>query len=224
MTETDQDTSGPWLELSEAADYLGIHFTTLRRWADDGEVPCIRTPGGRRRFRKDELDLFIDSLRQNPSPTSTAVEKVEQRISARPPGHLGVQNEPWYSRLDESQRRAMRNEGQKLMAVLMQYATRSNGGEAFLEEGKRLAQEYGQVFYSVGLSLIDTVRAFILVRRSISDSVYEAGALAGPPDADTWRLYDRTNHFLDTMLLTIIEAFDGARSQNQNQLDRSRIE
>ena len=36
-----------WLDLSAAADYLGVHFTTLRRWTDDGKVPCIRTPGGR---------------------------------------------------------------------------------------------------------------------------------------------------------------------------------
>jgi len=47
--------------------------------------------------------------------------------------------------------------------------------------------------FGLGLSLVDTVRAFILVRRSITDSVYEAGTLAGPPDTDTWRLYDRTS-------------------------------
>ena len=120
-------------------------------------------------------------------------------------------NPPPNTTVWQAQRTAMRAEGQQLMAVLMQYATRSNGGEAFLEEGERLAVHYGEVCHSVGLSLVETVRAFILVRRSISDSVYEAGALAGPPDAETWRLYDRTNHFLDTMLLTIVDAFDQAR-------------
>jgi hypothetical protein len=59
---------------------------------------------------------------------------------------------------------------------------------------------------------VETVRAFILVRRSITDSVYQAGGLAGPPDAESWRLYDRMNHFLDTMLLTMLEAFDQARN------------
>jgi len=94
----------------------------------------------------------------------------------------------------------------------MQYAVRQNGGEPFLDEGKRLAVHYGEVCFVIGLSLVDTVRAFNLVRRSISDPVYEVGALAGPPDAETWRLYDRMNHFLDTMLLTMLEAFDQARS------------
>jgi len=213
MTASEQEKLGPWLKLSEAADYLGVHFTTLRRWADDGQVPCIRTPGGRRRFKKSELDAFVASLRQGESQALMVLQSLERRVTIDRRGHSGVRDEPWYGRLDESQRMAMRSGGQQLMAVLMQYATRSNGGEAFLEEGKRLADHYGEVCYSAGLSLVETVRAFVLVRRSISDSVYEAGALAGPPDAETWRLYERTNHFLDTMLLAMLEAYDQARNQ-----------
>lgn len=208
------DTLGPWLDLSVAADYIGVHFSTLRRWANDGKVPCIRTPGGRRRFTKAELDAFISSLRQGESSVSTALQRLERRVTVGRAGHLGVQDEPWYNRLDDTQRRAMRTEGQQLMAVLMQYATRRNGGEAFLDEGKRLAVHYGEVCYTVRLSLVETVRAFILVRRSIADSVYGAGALAGPPDEETWRLYDRMNHFLDMMLLTILEAYDRSRSKD----------
>ena len=177
-------------------------------------MPCIRTPGGRRRFKKAELDAFVASLRQGESPASTALQRLEHRVSVGGTGHLGVQNEPWYSRLDDTQRMAMRAEGQQLMAVLMQYATRKNGGEVFLEQGRRLAVHYGEVCHSVGLSLVETVRAFILVRRSIADSVYEAGSLAGPPDEETWRLYDRMNQFLDMMLLTILEAYDRARSKD----------
>lgn len=211
MSERLPATLGPWLELGQAAEYIGVHFTTLRRWADAGKVPCIRTPGGRRRFRIEELDAFVASLRQGVTPASAALQRLGQPVTVSTAGHSGVRDEPWYGQLDEAQRRAMRAEGQQLMAVLMQYGTRDNGGEAFLDEGRRLAANYGQVCHSVGLSLSDTVRAFILVRRSIADAVYSAGALAGPPDANTWRLYDRTNHFLDTMLLTIVEAFDRAR-------------
>lgn len=213
MVDQGRKTLGPWLELSEAADYLGIHFTTLRRWADDGRVLCIRTPGGRRRFKKEELDAFVASLRQGDSRAVALLRKFDQPVAIEGVGHSSVREEPWYNRLDETQRSAMRAEGQQLMAVLMQYATRAAGGEAFLKEGRRLAGHYGEVCHAVGLSLVETVRAFNLVRRSITDSVYEAGALAGPPDADSWRLYDRTNHFLDTMLLTILEAFDNARSR-----------
>lgn len=205
MAEQQQRT---WLELSEAAEFLGIHFTTLRRWADDGEVPHVRMPSGRRRFILEDLVVFLEGLRQGddyepdmPGQTALAPQSI---------AHVEMGEEPWYGKLDESQRSSMRNEGQKLMAVLMQYATRSNGGEAFLEEGRRLAVHYGVACYEARLSLADMVQAFIRVRRSIMDSVYQAGALAGAPDADTWRLYDRMNNFLDSMLLSTLEAYDQA--------------
>jgi hypothetical protein len=183
-----------------------VHFTTLRRWADAGQVPCIRTPGGRRRFRAAELVAFLEGLRpheQEPAPTqpqSTTASGVTIHT-------VGVHQEPWYLRLDEAQRNAMRHEGQQLMAVLMQYATRQNGGEAFLQEGRRLAAYYGQECCRIGLSLTETVSAFLRVRRSILDAVYRAGALAGAPDADAWRLYDRMNTFLDHMLLATVERY-----------------
>ena len=55
-----------WMRLSEAADYIGVHFTTLRRWSDAGEMPCFKTPGGRRRFRKSDLNAFLHQIQENP--------------------------------------------------------------------------------------------------------------------------------------------------------------
>ena len=47
---------------SQAARYLGVSLATIRRWTDAGHVDCYRTPGGQRRFSKDQLDGFVDSL------------------------------------------------------------------------------------------------------------------------------------------------------------------
>ncbi len=200
-------TPSIWLSLSEAADFLGVHFTTLRRWTDAGKAPCIRTPGGQRRFDQAELAAFLDSLRQGDSRAIAIVAEDEFTAGPHKLTDVGVTEEPWYGRLDDSQRAAMRNEGQQLMAVLLQYATRSNGGEVFLDEGRRLASQYGLACRGSGLSLVETTQAFIRVRRTIMDSVYEVGSLAGAPDADAWRLYDRMNNFLDAMLLATLESF-----------------
>jgi len=40
---------------SKAAAKLGIHQNTLRRWANEGKVSCIRTKGGQRRYDTDTL-------------------------------------------------------------------------------------------------------------------------------------------------------------------------
>jgi excisionase family DNA binding protein len=215
MTET---VTPSWLELGEAAHFLGVHFTTLRRWADAGQVPCIRTPGGRRRFSRTELGAFLAGLHSG----ELADNKTHANVAHGKPGlpapvsqvtHTGLSREPWYTRLDDAQRAAMRVEGQGLMAVLMQYATRTNGGDVFLEEGRRVASRYGVACQRNGLTLGETIQTFINVRRGIMDSVYQAGALAGAPDADAWRLYDRMNTFLDNMLLAMLESFEAARQQ-----------
>ncbi len=199
-----------WLELGDAAKFLGVHFTTLRRWADDGKVSCYRTPGGRRRFRLDELTAFLASLHQGDGRSPISPREVEDPAHIRV-RHLSVANEGWYHKIDAAQRDAMRRGGRQLMAVLMQYATRTDGGEAYLLEGRRLAADYGEGCHQASLTLVETLQAFLRVRHSIFDSVYEAGALAGSPDADTWRLYDRMNTFLDAMLLATVEAFQGGR-------------
>ena len=108
----------------------------------------------------------------------------------------------------------MRHGGQQLMAVLIQFATRTNGGEAFLQEGQRLAGLYGEINCRAGLSLIESLHAFMLVRRSINDSLRHAGTLSGPPDADTWRLYERVATFLDAMLLASVEGFERAQARS----------
>ncbi len=33
-----------------AAKLLGVRPTTVKRWADSGELPCVKTAGGHRRF------------------------------------------------------------------------------------------------------------------------------------------------------------------------------
>lgn len=48
-----------WLTLGAAARYLGVAETTLRKWADQGHVRAIRTPGHHRRFRRRDLDVFL---------------------------------------------------------------------------------------------------------------------------------------------------------------------
>jgi excisionase family DNA binding protein len=47
---------------SQAARYLGVSLATIRRWTDAGHVSCYRTPGGQRRFSRDQLDSFMSSM------------------------------------------------------------------------------------------------------------------------------------------------------------------
>jgi excisionase family DNA binding protein len=63
---------------SQAARYLGVSLATIRRWTDAGHVSCYRTPGGQRRFAREQLDDFITSMhREGPSPRSNGHSAAE---------------------------------------------------------------------------------------------------------------------------------------------------
>lgn len=46
------------LRLAEAAAFLGVGDTTLKRWTEEGRIACERTAGGHRRFRRDAVLAF----------------------------------------------------------------------------------------------------------------------------------------------------------------------
>src|SRR5437879_12371698 len=48
-----------WLTLGQAAKYLGVAQSTIRKWSDLGRVPAFYTPGGHRRYKRGDLDAFL---------------------------------------------------------------------------------------------------------------------------------------------------------------------
>ncbi|TML40630.1 MAG: response regulator [Actinobacteria bacterium] len=60
-------TSEPdWLTLGQAAKYLGVAQSTIRKWSDQGRVPAFYTPGGHRRYRRADLDNFLNRSEVSP--------------------------------------------------------------------------------------------------------------------------------------------------------------
>jgi excisionase family DNA binding protein len=48
------------MTLGQAARYLGVAQSTIRKWSDQGRVRAFYTPGGHRRFRRGDLTAFVD--------------------------------------------------------------------------------------------------------------------------------------------------------------------
>jgi excisionase family DNA binding protein len=63
------DEPSEWLTLGRAAEYLGVAQSTIRKWCDAGRVPAFTTPGGHRRFRKSDLDAFLEHSRPGAPPS-----------------------------------------------------------------------------------------------------------------------------------------------------------
>lgn len=59
------------LAAGVAARLAGVTVGTLRRWEREGRISASRTPGGQRRFRRDEVEAL---LTPSDSPASSSVK------------------------------------------------------------------------------------------------------------------------------------------------------
>lgn len=69
-TQASSSETPEWLTLGEAARYLGVAQSTVRKWADMGRLETFKTPGGHRRFRRDDLDRFMQGASGEQLPQS----------------------------------------------------------------------------------------------------------------------------------------------------------
>jgi excisionase family DNA binding protein len=72
-----------WLTLGQAASYLGVAQSTLRKWTDSGRVPAFKTPGGHRRYRRRDLDSFLERSGQSVEPGGPLVLIVDDDDGVR---------------------------------------------------------------------------------------------------------------------------------------------
>jgi excisionase family DNA binding protein len=63
-----------YFKIAKAADFLGVSQTTLRKWADDGEIPVyVNRANGYRLFLQEDLEKFLSDMakpvkRKRPRP------------------------------------------------------------------------------------------------------------------------------------------------------------
>lgn len=202
--------AGGWLSLSEASRLLGVHFTTVRRWADAGTIPCFRTPGGHRRFRAADLTSWLEgkqTLILVPQPedlVQNAVGLTRQQMAQKQ-----VSGEPWYLAFDqEKERRQMQDTGRSLFGLAIKYVSRVGGQEAVLLEGQRIGEFYGKRCAERGVSLVDTVRAFFFFRRSLLRATEPGRTGLSQVDAEDVRIHQQLGDFLDEVMHTCLASYE----------------
>ncbi|WRP14946.1 helix-turn-helix domain-containing protein [Geochorda subterranea] len=198
-----------WVGLKEACRILGVHETTLRRWTDQGLIVAFRTPGGHRRYLRQELLAFLERGRalalQAPAEP---LERLQQRALAEAHQILAhrLVEEPWTPRYD-SVRPSKRANGRQLLGLLIQYAARGDQEQAYLQAARAIMRQYGREALQLGLSIPETARAVLTFRQVIMEAV--AHSLDRPPahDPEGWRVMERAGIFFDELLVATLEGY-----------------
>ena len=160
-----------WLSLRDACRLLDVSNTTLRQWADNGYLRVYRTPGGHRRFLRDDVESFANAPQQaQEQGREDAIEDSALRKIRRSLSRNDVVKQSWYQSVEEEGKDRMRLFGRRLLSLLLQESGPRRRRQELLEEAHMLGREYGTEMSERGVSLKDTIEAFVFFRTMVLDS------------------------------------------------------
>lgn len=204
----DQDDS-QYLSLTAASKLLGVHSTTLRRWADQGAVPVYVTPGGHRRFARSDIEalaarqpLSTNALGSVWASKALAVTRNElaQRHSHDP--------QEWMRHVSDDERADWRRVGQQLMGVVLRYINGSSEDERLLDEARTIGADYAQLARRAGMPLTGALEAALFFRDSLVDA-----AMALPDEShlrpeENARLLRRISRVANEVHLAVAKGYE----------------
>jgi excisionase family DNA binding protein len=194
-----------WLTLGQACRVLNVDESTLRRWADAGQVRTFRTPGGHRRFAEADVRAIVQG-RARPDVADVG-DLATRRIRQQLHGRAGA-NADWYTSVGETQREKLRPLGRKLMALVADYVAKRGRRSSLLEEARATGAEYGAELNASGMSLSQAMRAFTFFRRSLDQSTKQSLAKAGTAPAEAIEICEQVMSLADEVLMGIAGAYE----------------
>jgi excisionase family DNA binding protein len=194
-----------WLTLQEAATLLGMSPSTVRRWADCGRVPVQRTTGGHRRVARAAVQAL--AANQPAGDTHRPMPLIPQSAIHNP--HSA--NAPaWYTQLHHSPAAVpMRELGQRLLGLLIQYLVWQGDDSRFLADGRAVGTRYGAVAAAAGVTLSETVQAFLHFRSTFWRMALQIPPVAQATDVpEIIRIAERIEVFMDAVLISAIAGYE----------------
>ena len=207
---TEFDKTETWLTITEAAQRLGVHATTLRRWADDGDIPVMFTPGGHRRFSGIEVESFMrdqSRLKVMYGLEELWAEAALSRTRAEVVSHGDMH---WLSSFNDDERERKRQLGRRMMGLLLQFLSLREGGEEIIEEVRAIGREHAENALALGIPSRDALRAALFFRDTVIETAMDLPETTNiRPEANT-QLLRRVNEILNAFQLAIAETYDQA--------------
>ncbi|MEE8421350.1 MAG: helix-turn-helix domain-containing protein [Dehalococcoidia bacterium] len=200
-----------WVNLGRACEILGVNESTVRRWADAGQVRCFRTPGGHRRFA--EADLV--ALTQGGSGggrhelQTAAVRRIRRRLQS---GHDGA---AWYEDLQQDTREALRPLGRRLVELVEDYISASRRARRveIEQEVDEIGQTYGETLFERDTPLLQAVQAFTFFRRSLDDTAKQLAERNSLSAEEAAKAREAIAGLADRILFGVTGAYDSAAAR-----------
>ncbi len=195
--------SGPnWVNLGRACEILGVNQSTVRRWADSGQIRCFRTPGGHRRFAEEDL---LTLTRGGPGGDlgTAAVSQIRRKLNA---GRGGT---GWYQETEQAEREALRPLGRRLVELVGEYISADRPRSEIETEVDEIGRHYGELLVERGTPLRRAMEAFTFFRRSLDETAKHMAERNRMDAGQAAEARERIGGLADRVLLGVSAAYDG---------------
>ena len=200
-----------WISLTVAAEQLGVSESTVRRWADGGEVQSYRTPGGHRRILEEDLKRLVSANHATPSRdtdriSDLALARVKRRISHGRQGHsmAGLDG------LGDDVKGRLRLLGRQLVDLFARYIASDSKKERFSEDARTIGREYGRMLVAERVGLTTAVATFNSMRRSLEETASQIATEAGLSADEAVDAVEDSLTLADIVLEGMAEVYEGA--------------
>lgn len=206
MTQEERGASN-WLTTTEAAELLGVHPSTLRRWADEGQIPTMVTPGGHRRFARRDVVSF-----GSPGPRSEAISEYGSIWAKQALSHTRSQivehgSSKSMSAFDNGERDRSRQLGRRLLGLTLRYVSMQDGGEELLQQVREVGHQYAEAARSAGLDLQEALELAMFFRDSLLETTLELPAKTRLQPGANVQLLRRLNPVMNALQLAIVDRY-----------------
>lgn len=197
-----------WLSLSDVANILGVHPSTVRSWSDQGHLPVSRTQGGHRRYKLSDVETWLQHHQDGGVDEGRLVVQNALKNTRLQIGEGVLETEKWYQKLDEEARAQYRYSGRNLMQGLVGILT--TDGPVADSEARSLGYEYASRGWRYGLTAAEATRAFLFFRNVLLESLLVVSASAAVHSPNAWKeMLRKITEFTDQIQITLLETYDG---------------
>ncbi len=193
------------VSISEASTILGVSETSLRQWTDEGKIEAFVTPGGHRRYSREDLKKLI-GLHQKTLGIKDLVNELEDTAALHREIASSLINTGWYRQLDRDSQRDIALLGRRLLNLIIEYVSEPGKREETAFSVQAVGKEFGNILARLGFPLTDSVEAFILHRTPIVNSATELMKKRGIYTGHIVGTITQIGQLMDRALVALVEA------------------
>lgn len=204
---TAASASGPvrrWVTLARACEVLGVNESTVRRWADAGELNVFRTPGGHRRFAEDELYALLESGGHQPERVleNAAVTRIRRGL------HSGREDAKWNDSISASSRDQLRPLGRRLLEIVDDYIWRRARRSDLEIEVTQIGEQYGRALRQRGITLTQAMQAFTFFRQALDQAAKQLAERSRMTPEEGQQAREQIAGLADRVLIAFSEVYE----------------